>query len=1210
VEAASAEGLNTDGFLRETDQKEVVPLAIKPITLVFLLNKYRKDAELPSMQVELYESGCHLLCEETNESRIASRATGDLNADQRLAVAARIAAITVFANRYAIWSGIDLGDVPDEDVVIGDLYGRQEIVKDNSFEISEDAVRETLSTGLFVARGPNRLGWAHQTYAEFLAAQYLTRHNMPLAQIMSLVLSLGELDKKLVPQLRETAAWLASMRPDVFREIVKIEPEMLLRSDVATADSADRAALVQALLIGYETEQLIDWDWGAKRLYRKLGHSRLVEQIRPYISDRTKGIMVRRVATDIAEACEAHELEDDLLAIVLDSTESLPIRENAAHAIWQIGSSDAKAKLKPLTTGKGGNDPNDILRGYGLLATWPEHLTAQELFDSLTPLKNESLYGAYQQFLYSDFSEKIQPVDLPLALNWVTEIHARHKVSYHLKEAIGAILLRAWQYLDSQGVLDALTRFALTQFQQHRGLLERDYPQGRSASQLAAALQHEDHKRHQFLVALLPHIESNDAVFLLAQLGPRLVTANDVPWMIEYGLTINSPSIKLSLVHLIRWVFDQDNPSQIEGIFLASEQDSVFAAEFERYFSPVLISSPKALEMKAHYFEDQRQQQPYEKTFIEPPPAERIAKCLEAIETNDTEKWWHLCLEMTLEPDSDYYGNESEPDLHKLPGWISSDAATRVRIVEAAKKYTLERDAETDRWLGTNVFYRPAVAGYKAVYLLLEEAPEFLSALSVSVWRKWAPVVAAYPSEFGGQKDANLSRLLLKMAYGYAPDEVIDVAMKLIDQENAALGNIFATRAFEDCWDARLANAILAKAKDKKLKPSCMGDLLRILLRHGDDEAKVFAQELVPSPISQEGEERARAFAATSALLTCASDAGWSVVWPTIQQDMQFGREIFEAVAYYDVATFNVWPKLNEAQLSDLYIWLVKQYPFEEDPQIDRGHAVSKREQIAHWRDGLLSYLQGRGTYEACESIQRIVSEFPNRLHIKRALLEAQALLRRRTWAPLRPADILKITHDKAARNIQSGYHRLDLHVTQLLESLIKENPSIRAELHELILVLEALNSLLGIYAQGAVFKDTKAILEREFQPLVLRDLRFKLGEDVQEHPSQAGGYTDIRYRGVVIELKVEEDNGDRSYICQKYTKQATQYEGVEARQVSVVLVLDITPKHDPPGDIRNDILLVDVPTHGGKDDEKKHPSKAFVFVINGNLQNPSAYSR
>jgi hypothetical protein len=154
------------------------------------------------------------------------------------------------------------------------------------------------------------------------------------------------------------------------------------------------------------------------------------------------------------------------------------------------------------------------------------------------------------------------------------------------------------------------------------------------------------------------------------------------------------------------------------------------------------------------------------------------------------------------------------------------------------------------------------------------------------------------------------------------------------------------------------------------------------------------------------------------------------------------------------------------------------------------------------------------------------------------------------------------------------------------------------------------LTNLVGVYAQGAVFQASQKILEKDFQSKVVHDLRLKLGTDIQEHPNQAGGSLDIRYRGIVVELKVEKENGDRKHIGERYSAQATQYQSVEGKQVSVVLVLDLTPKIDPPSDIRNDIFLVSIPTHGGEDSKKQYQSKAFIFVVNGNMKKPSEYSR
>ena len=197
-----------------------------------------------------------------------------------------------------------------------------------------------------------------------------------------------------------------------------------------------------------------------------------------------------------------------------------------------------------------------------------------------------------------------------------------------------------------------------------------------------------------------------------------------------------------------------------------------------------------------------------------------------------------------------------------------------------------------------------------------------------------------------------------------------------------------------------------------------------------------------------------------------------------------------------------------------------------------------------------------------------------------------------------------------SGHSIISGNCPVDRHLMELLMTLLSDCPGVIDEMPELLEMLQVLARLVASYAQGAIFKELSDVSERDFQTTTVKDLRFQLGQDIQEHPNQAGGITDVRYKGVIVELKVERENGDRAHIAQKYAGQVAQYAGVEARQVSVLLVLDLTPKDNPPGDIRNDIMLTDIETHGGSNFTKNFPSKAFVFVVNGNTKSPSTYSR
>lgn len=472
-EVAKANNVDADAFLQEIEQKEAIPLAIKPVTLNFLLKTYQRVGQLPSTQAELYLDGCRILCEEqTRESRDA-RLTGSLTARQRLIVAARIAAVTVFANRYAVWTGQTQGDVAEEDVTIEALFGGSEQVNRDRFQVSEAAIRETLATGLFSARGADRIGWAHQTYAEFLAAWYLVQHNMPVSQIMNLLTHAGDAEGKLIPQLHETAAWLAGMQKDVFYNIMQVDSLVLLRSDVATTDAQDRAALAEALLKLYDEEKAL-YSFLSFNLYRKLIHPNLAQQLEPYIRDTTKGWLVRRVAINIAEACQLQTLEDALLEVALDSSQEHRTRVQAAYAITRIGSNKAKAQLKPLALGQAGDDPDDELKGCGLSAVWPNYVTVQELLNNLTPLKRTHIGGSYNRFIRFELTQKLQPSDLPLALEWVAQQRTRYSSHDSIGQLTNAIMLQASQQLEAPGVLEVFAKAAWLRLKHQHKILSED----------------------------------------------------------------------------------------------------------------------------------------------------------------------------------------------------------------------------------------------------------------------------------------------------------------------------------------------------------------------------------------------------------------------------------------------------------------------------------------------------------------------------------------------------------------------------------------------------------------------------------------------------------------------------------------------------------------------------------------------------------------
>ena len=157
--AAKTRGYDPEIFLSMIMDRDAGPLASRPVTLKFLLDTYGKNREIPYGKISLYCEGCKLLCKEPNEYRKASETTGKLSWDQRMRIAARIAAMTIFSKNEAIIYD-DSISAKENEITIYSLCGGKEHTKEIEFNITEEAIKETLGIGgLFNSRGSGRMGW-------------------------------------------------------------------------------------------------------------------------------------------------------------------------------------------------------------------------------------------------------------------------------------------------------------------------------------------------------------------------------------------------------------------------------------------------------------------------------------------------------------------------------------------------------------------------------------------------------------------------------------------------------------------------------------------------------------------------------------------------------------------------------------------------------------------------------------------------------------------------------------------------------------------------------------------------------------------------------------------------------------------------------------------------------------------------------------------
>lgn len=998
AEAAVSQKLNAEQILHEVAQKDVGPLASRPLTLRFLLNTYQKREALPSTQMELYAKGCRILCEETSNFRRSTGFRGNLSSEQRMIVASRIAALTIFTNRAAVWTGLDLDD-RESAITLRELRSGSEMVDGHEVIVSEEVLRETLNTGLFSSRGSELFGWAHRTYAEFLAAWYLVQHQVSLPQILSLIIHPDENNKRLVPQLHETAAWIATMRPDVFDQIMRIEPEVLLRSDVATAEAKDRAALVDALLHLQDDVRQIHLFRNLRGFYWKLTHADLSAQLSHYIIDSSANEAVRLLAIDIVEACKLYTFQQSLVNLVLDSSESQLVRTEAAHAIVHIGDEAAKGKLKTLAFGTVEDDPSDELKGYALQAVWPTHMTAAELFAVLTPARRQHFSGAYQRFLSSHFIRQLRSADLPLALKWVEERVSRGDGRYRysiLFPITDDILLESWKHLDTPGVLEALARVIVVSVERFEVIEDQENHE-------LVQLVDDDNKRRHVLAAVLHEFSQRQSdSLLLFDYTPRLLLQRDVLWLLEHLLQAETDSLQEVVARLIGCMIKINDVDLMNTVWTVCQNNPYLAAEFSWLLQPVKLGSPEAKQMREAYLREKQHEVRLQELAQRPdsPSMEQIARLLDECEQDSISLWNRVYQELVYRPDGTAYQNEFKRDV--FPGWAIADEAIRARMIEVATQYVKSFEPQPEDWLGTDHIPLSTLVVYQTLQLLMREMPSFISALAAEQWRKFVPIIFTWCVP----EDVPVDRDLLKLAYRVVPDAMIQAMTLLIERQGKLSQEPLVIQKVESCWDDHLAHALLEKVKDVELALGSLECLLRTLLQHHLDEAREFALALVASPLLEE-REKLRALIAAKLLLRYAEDAGWSVVWAAMQRDEDFGMKLIAKFAQ----SFSDWvpPQLTEDQLADFYIWLVRHYPPSQYPIVLEASFAGVADSTALWRDALLSSLKNRATFQACEAIRRISRELPelDQFSLRWTLQEAQELARRQTWEPFQPRDIL-----------------------------------------------------------------------------------------------------------------------------------------------------------------------------------------------------------
>lgn len=990
VAAISAGWCDPSRFLNEVEQAGAGPLAARPLTLRFLARTFGESGTLPERGAALYAAGIRSLCEEQNASRRDAGLHGDLSLDERIAVARRIAAATVFAGASALWTGPEV-DTDGEDISLERIAGSAEPTPGGAVDITVPAIREAARTGLFTGRGGQRLGWAHATFADFLAAEWVVANDLSAAQVKALFLGP---DGRCWPQTRLAAAWAVAISPERFGFLTAADPAAFQGEAELPGDTL-RAAVIDGLFLVASTLTAAPWE----RSYRSLRHHDVANQIRTHLRDPDADR--RRLALELAAECAAAELHDDLVAIVMDTTAETQDRVAAGRALERLPDPYRTGALRPvaLDAAARGDDPADELKGVALLASWPQAISSAEVFSVLTPRRQQNYLGSYAMFI-DRFRADLTAADIDAGLKWLLGDLNGPTGDHSIAALANRVLELAATRGADHAVIDAFTRVVMGRAHRYEGLLFEDLRDGQRGDPMA-----DPELRRAVAVAALTSDPSDRMLHRLSghssySLG--VIRPEDLAWLADQYAAADG-ELRNAILSLFRWTFDLRVADHRNLVLNMASDHPLHVELVHTWVDPVALDSPEADQMRrsCEMVHGPKTANDDRSDDVNHPIEELLVRFYDG----ETVGFWHTMRLLTVAPGSKHFGAEFDPDIAGMGRWPMLNEGLRERIVDAAELYLRSQPCQPEQWLDKpEIRHFPAEAGYKAMVLLLRIAPGRLHQLPSSAWVEWAPVLATWSTAAvnGATWDDKLQ--LLELA---GPEGRDAARSALLTRVVAAVSNgkrPFAENEAGYLWDDSVAVAYLSLARAAKEEP--LAELVATLAKHNLDLLRPLLLEWLDDTSDLERHQLA-----ARQLFDADLERSWPAVKPVLNADISLAQKVLGNAL--TIRGFERFDHVPAPVLADIYVWLRLTFPPEEDPQFDDAHMVGPREQIGHWRDTLLTRLRDQGTSEAVEAIRAIEAALPSDRWLGRTLATAEAALRRNQWSPTPLSQLLRLAADR-----------------------------------------------------------------------------------------------------------------------------------------------------------------------------------------------------
>jgi hypothetical protein len=1025
--AAELNGLEAS-FITELEQRRlVVPMASWPVTLNPLLYAAVQNRPLPANTVEAFSQACERLCTETNPARRDGITPDHPSPADLLAIGRRVAAALQFGADDAL---VDLLDEGAGLTLAALARGTEQDGAGREVTCTEHLLRKLTESALLAPLGPRRWGFAHHSFQEFLAAQYLQAHGTPAQVRRALLLAGDGPSRHVVASQREVAAWLALSDDGLFEEILACDPEVLLLADMVVRPATDRRRLTDALLDLAREDFTVQLD--PLLLYR-LDHPGLAGQLAPRLeTGRPPNELY--AALMIARACPQPSLTSELMAIAEDSGISESLRSLAVEAVT-VDSTESTIGLMHLIA-----SAHPDLAGAVLARLWPRHISTADMLSSLPEPRPNVLASAWS--FMRVLPGRLQPADLADALTWASRAAVRQSRDHtELAVRILAWAVRIVGDAPESGY-DARTAESVTAWfaEALMGLVRSGnlHEPGMPFEELGAQLTASPSFRRAVGRKILDQASVEDIGDLTFSTPMCLFPQEDAAYWV-----LRLPSLPDGLSGKLKFPLRNppDDRAEWGKAWELAQTNDIVRRMTEHWYALPVSHSLTSDARRRRDGERREQERRAARRFDEPTLNTRLA-ALSAGDTPVRQGWIQVIIDLHRTSDGSEAGFDHSLDLSSAPSFPQPGSELHERLLDAAAVVLRKAPVITANQIDparTGLFSVPELC---ALSLLIQSGHLDPDELDASRWAGLALALIFVPTAHG---DRALRDGLLAAGLKRSDNPVEEAIPGLLDP----LGEHQLAVVMDRLMPVRTVGVTAQLSKWAQDQERALGQretVLDALARYGDVDVLDKLRHAIPLTGEQKGNGIDPGSPIGQQWLSNASIAArhdTTVSLPAIIAAVTgapaLARPFLERLAT-DTGFGDLPLNLSGTQtrdLADLYELITKYGPDSGVPLHDGTGALlfGPDQQLQRMGSQIIGVIAGRGTKEAADQLGALAERYPDHWRLRELARQVSRSAGEQTWQPIAIADLLKLAADSALRLVRDEHQLSDV-VTESIERL------------------------------------------------------------------------------------------------------------------------------------------------------------------------------